>query len=57
MPEEKSSHTNIMERTEYKDMLNFTSTNELPYPHNKVLDLTVEEEHARREKDESRISP
>ena len=35
-------------------MLKFISTVELPYPHYKLLDIAVEEEHEHREADENR---
>ena len=47
-PDERSSHANIMELTDHREMLRFISTVELPYRHNKLLNITVDEEQERR---------
>ena len=54
-PEERSSHTNIMERRNHRQTLVCKSTVELPSKFNKMLNITVDEEHERREKDGDRI--
>ena len=56
MPEERSSHANIMERTDHREVLRFISTVELPYLHNELLNNTVDDEHKRREEVENRNS-
>ena len=56
MPEERSSHANIMERTDHREMLKFISTVELPYLHNELLNITVDEEQEHREEDEQNLS-
>ena len=55
LPEERSSHANIMERRDHRQTLVFISTVELPSKFNKMLNITVVEEHERREKAEKRI--
>ena len=37
-------------------MLKFISTVELPYLHNELLNITVDEEQERREEDKNKIS-
>ena len=56
MPEERSSRVNIIKQMVHREMLKFIRTIELPYQHNKLLDITVEEEHKRRKTEENRIS-
>ena len=55
MPKEKSTEASIMEQMNHQEMLNFIRTVKLPYKINKMLNITVEEEHERRENDETRI--
>ena len=54
MLKESSSHTNVMEQMDHRQTLAFTSAVELPTKINKMLNITVDEEHERRENDESR---
>ena len=56
MPEERSSHANIMEWKDHRQTLMFISTVELPSKFNKLLNITVDKEHEHREKHEDRIN-
>ena len=55
MPKENSTDESIMEQKNHHDVLEYISTVELPSEYNKMLNITVEEEHERRENDETRI--
>ena len=55
-PEERSSHANIMERQDHRKTLEFISTVEFLSRFNNLLNITVDEEHERWEKDDDRIT-
>ena len=55
-PDERSSHANIMERTDHREMLRFISTVELLYQHNELLNITWDKLQERREEYKNKIS-
>ena len=55
MPQEKFSDASTVEQLHHQETLEFISTVELPSKYNKMLNIAVEEEHERRENDETII--
>ena len=49
MPEERSTHADIMERQDHREIVRFISTVELSSQFNKLLNITVDEEHEHKQ--------